>query len=207
MYTLRFGLLHENVPISREQMRLAGLPGRKCAEYEITRGEKLVTRDWRLGRLGTIELIPNFEFRIPDQSPVLRIRDRSLGLRIPDQTHISRILNSRPEFRIPSPVFRIPCPALRIPGPPTRAPCSEFRLVSRSPSTPLYAINQKELAIYSENLGKLYAIENKPVITFLRSSSKKTRGGKYEGKSHYVVENKYRKNVRNRPRHYMYENK
>jgi hypothetical protein len=32
-------------------------------------------------------------------------------------------------------------------------------------------------------------------------------GGENEGKSHYVIENTFRKNVRNRPRHYVSENK
>jgi hypothetical protein len=148
----------------KKQTQFAGLSGRKCAEYEITRGEKLGTRDWGLGsrgwgwRLGqprTINLIPNYEFRT----------------------------------RVPNPVSRIPNPA------------------SRSSCTPLYASNQKELAIYGENFPKLYVFENKSVTPFPARSSKKTRGGKYEGKSHYVVENTCRKNVRNRSRHYMYENK
>jgi hypothetical protein len=35
----------------------------------------------------------------------------------------------------------------------------------------------------------------------------KNAGGKYEGNLHYVIENTYRKNVRNMPLHYVYENK
>jgi hypothetical protein len=35
----------------------------------------------------------------------------------------------------------------------------------------------------------------------------KNAGGKYEGKSHYVIENTWSKNVRKWSRHYMYENK
>jgi hypothetical protein len=38
-------------------------------------------------------------------------------------------------------------------------------------------------------------------------SAETTAGGKNKGKSHYVVENTYRKNVRIWPSHYMYENK
>jgi len=48
--------------------------------------------------------------------------------------------------------------------------------VSRSFCTPLYASNQKELAIYGENPEKLYVIEIKPVKSFQARSSKKTRG-------------------------------
>ena len=35
----------------------------------------------------------------------------------------------------------------------------------------------------------------------------KNAGGKNEGKLHYVIENTCRKNVRNGPSHYVYENK
>jgi hypothetical protein len=41
---------------------------------------------------------------------------------------------------------------------------------------PLYASNQKELAIYGENFPKLYVFENKSVTPFPARSSKKTRG-------------------------------
>ena len=82
MYTPKLGFLRENAPISQKQTQLAGLSGRKCAEYEITRGEKLGTRDWGLGsrgwgwRLGqprTINLIPNYEFRTRVPNPVSRV--------------------------------------------------------------------------------------------------------------------------------------
>jgi hypothetical protein len=72
--------------------------------------------------------------------------------------------------------------------------------------TPLYIRKQRELAIYDESFGKLYVIEIKSVIAFPARSHEKTRGRENEGKSHYVIENKCRKNVRNRPRHYMHEN-
>jgi hypothetical protein len=45
------------------------------------------------------------------------------------------------------------------------------------------------------------------IVNLCRRTGEKNAGGKNEGKSHYVVENKWRKNVRNMPRHYMYENK
>jgi hypothetical protein len=35
----------------------------------------------------------------------------------------------------------------------------------------------------------------------------KNAGGKSEGKFHYVIENTCRKNVRNAPLHYIYENR
>ena len=52
MYTLKLGFLQENAPISQKQTQLAGLSGRKCAEYEIARSEKLGTKDWGLGTGG-----------------------------------------------------------------------------------------------------------------------------------------------------------
>ena len=90
MYTLEFGSLRENAPISQKRTDLVGPSDRRCAEYEITRGERLGTRDLGLGSRGwrwglaqprTINLIPNSEFRT----------------RVPI-----------PESRIPSPESRVP---------------------------------------------------------------------------------------------------
>jgi hypothetical protein len=56
------------------------------------------------------------------------------------------------------------------------------------------------------NLGIHQIIENKPLNSHQGNWAPRNAGGKYEGKSHYVIENTWRKNVRNKPRHYMYEN-
>jgi hypothetical protein len=50
-------------------------------------------------------------------------------------------------------------------------------------------------------------IETKTVSLWLLAGSEKTRGGKYEGIFHYVIENKWWKNVRNQPFHYVHEKK
>ena len=58
----------------------------------------------------------------------------------------------------------------------------------------------------SENLAKRYIIENKSVSFFLnRHGSEKTRGAKNEGMFQYVIENKWRKNVRFSPFHHVAE--
>jgi hypothetical protein len=78
MYTLKSGSLSENAPISQKQTQLAGLSGRKCAQYKMTRGENLWGRHWGLGSRGwgwrleqprTINLIPNYEFRTRFANP------------------------------------------------------------------------------------------------------------------------------------------
>ena len=84
---------------------------------------------------------------------------------------------------------------------------SKFRILNPDRRrTPLCVSKQKELAISGEYLEKLYLIEKNKVISFESNGLRKNAGGKYEGKSHYVIEKKYRRNVRNRPRHYMHEN-
>jgi hypothetical protein len=55
---------------------------------------------------------------------------------------------------------------------------------------------QKELVKKQENDANPYAIEIATVNTFLVERQRKDAGGKNEGKSHYVVENTCRKNVR-----------
>ena len=72
---------------------------------------------------------------------------------------------------------------------------------------PLCTSKQKGLAINSENLAKIYVIETKTVSSFLAAGQRKNAGGKNEGICHYVIENKWWKNVRNRPFHYVDENK
>jgi hypothetical protein len=52
---------------------------------------------------------------------------------------------------------------------------------------------------------KLYAVENEVVILFDGQHGRKCAGGKSEGNSHYVIENTWRKIVRNRPSHYITE--
>jgi hypothetical protein len=61
------------------------------------------------------------------------------------------------------------------------------------------------LTIKSKNLAKSYAIETNAVIGFLVMGQRKMRGGENEGIFHYVIENKWWKNVRNRPLHYINE--
>ena len=79
--------------------------------------------------------------------------------------------------------------------------------MTRSFASPLCASKQKGLAINSENLAKIYIIENKTVSSFLVAGQRKNAGGKNEGICHYVIENKCIKNVRNRPFHYVDEKK
>jgi hypothetical protein len=70
---------------------------------------------------------------------------------------------------------------------------------------PLCASKQKGLAINSENPEKIYVIEIKTVSSFLLTGQRKTRGGENEGIFHYVIENKWCKNARKRPFHYVDE--
>ena len=79
--------------------------------------------------------------------------------------------------------------------------------MTRSFASPLCASKQKGLAINSENLAKIYIIETKMVSSFSLARQRKNAGGKNEGIFHYVIENKCCKNVRNRPLHYVDENK
>ena len=51
---------------------------------------------------------------------------------------------------------------------------------------------QKQLAIFNENTESLHVIENKTVIILVRGEGTKKCGGKNEGFSHYVIENKRR---------------
>jgi hypothetical protein len=53
----------------------------------------------------------------------------------------------------------------------------------------------------------MYVIEIKRVILDWTAGEAKTRGGGNEGNLHYVIENKWRKNVRKRAFHYVDENK
>jgi hypothetical protein len=72
---------------------------------------------------------------------------------------------------------------------------------------PLCTSKQKRLATNSEKPLRTHVIENNTVNQFLLSKAKKNAGGKNEGIFHYVVENKWRKNVRNMPFHYVDEKK
>ena len=87
MYTLKLGFLQENAPISQKQTQLAGLSGRKCAEFEITRGEKLGTG----ARFQGVGL----------EAGAAKNHKSDPELRIPNQS---------PESRVPSPESRIPRP-------------------------------------------------------------------------------------------------
>ena len=51
---------------------------------------------------------------------------------------------------------------------------------------------QKQLAIFNENIESLHVIDYNTVIFFLAERGRKSAGGKNEGFSHYVVENKRR---------------
>ena len=53
----------------------------------------------------------------------------------------------------------------------------------------------KGLGVNSENLAKIYIVEIKTVSLFLVPRWRKNAGGKNEGEFHYVIENKWRKNV------------
>jgi hypothetical protein len=72
---------------------------------------------------------------------------------------------------------------------------------------PLCTSKQKGLATNSGNLEKFHVIENKSVSSIWVVRQRKNAGGKNEGIFHYVIENKWRKNARNRPFHYVDENK
>jgi hypothetical protein len=63
------------------------------------------------------------------------------------------------------------------------------------------------LAVFAKNSEIHQVIENKPINSHRGNWALENAGGKYKGKSHYVIENTCRKNARNRPRHYMHENK
>jgi hypothetical protein len=71
---------------------------------------------------------------------------------------------------------------------------------------PLCISKQKGLAINSENLAKPMSLKLKQLID-CRAGQRKNAGGKNEGIFHYVIENKWWKNVRNRPFHYVDEKK
>jgi len=58
-----------------------------------------------------------------------------------------------------------------------------------------------------QNLAAIDIIETKTVSVRLVEGGGKNAAGKYEGIFHYVIENKWWKNVRNRPFHYVYEKK
>jgi hypothetical protein len=58
-----------------------------------------------------------------------------------------------------------------------------------------------------DDAAKTYVIDIKRVIQLMGEQVGRDAGGENEGKSHYVIENTCRKNVRNRPRHYVSENK
>jgi hypothetical protein len=62
------------------------------------------------------------------------------------------------------------------------------------------------LAFCGKSLTKTYVVEITR-LTLLCVAGKKDAGGKNEGNLHYVIENKWRNNVRNRAFHYVDENK
>jgi hypothetical protein len=70
---------------------------------------------------------------------------------------------------------------------------------------PLCTSKQRRLAIKNENPVKAYIIEIKEVSSLPVAGQQKNAGGKYDGILHYVVENKWWKNVRKRPLHYVIE--
>ena len=61
--------------------------------------------------------------------------------------------------------------------------------------------------VLQDDVAEIYVIDIKRVIQSMTEEAGKNAGGKNEGKCHYVVENTCIKNVRNRPCHYVYENK
>jgi hypothetical protein len=63
------------------------------------------------------------------------------------------------------------------------------------------------LAENSENLEGTHVIESKTVSASRVAAWRKNAGGKNEGNLHYVIENKWIKNVRFRSFHYIIENK
>jgi hypothetical protein len=70
---------------------------------------------------------------------------------------------------------------------------------------PLCTSKQRRLARSSKNPAKRYIIEIKTVTSFVMAGERKNAGGKYEGIFHYVIENKWWKNVRKRPFLYVIE--
>jgi len=72
---------------------------------------------------------------------------------------------------------------------------------------PLCTSKQKWLAIISENLAKTYLIQMNTVSSCQVAGSRKNAGGINEGIFHYVIENKWCKNARKRPFHYVDEKK
>jgi hypothetical protein len=58
-----------------------------------------------------------------------------------------------------------------------------------------------------KNLARIYMVENKIVNLVRVAKWQKNAGGKNAGNLHYVVENKYSQNGRNRALHYVTENK
>ena len=72
---------------------------------------------------------------------------------------------------------------------------------------PLCTSKQKGLAINSENLAKIYIIENKTVSQFLVAGQRKNAGEKMKVSSIMLLKTNGGKNVRNRPFHYVDENK
>jgi len=65
----------------------------------------------------------------------------------------------------------------------------------------------KGLSIFNNDSPTIYVIENKLVSEYFVAKARKNAGGKNEGKFHYVIENKWCKNVRFTPLHYANENK
>jgi hypothetical protein len=58
----------------------------------------------------------------------------------------------------------------------------------------------------NETSAKIYVIETTRVSSIIGDRVAKNAGAKNEGNLHYVIENKWRKNVRNRSFHYITEN-
>jgi len=73
--------------------------------------------------------------------------------------------------------------------------------------SPLCTSKQKGLTINGQNLAVIYVIGTNTVSLLLVAGERKNAGGKNEGIFHYVIENKWWKNVRNWPFHYVDENK
>jgi len=63
------------------------------------------------------------------------------------------------------------------------------------------------LTINGQNLTVIDIIETKTVSLWPVARERKNAGGKYEGIFHYVIENKWWKNVRKWPFHYVIEKK
>jgi hypothetical protein len=73
------------------------------------------------------------------------------------------------------------------------------------PRSPLCARKIKGLTENSQKLARIYVIEITRVIYAGAAKWRKNAGGKNEGNLHYVIENKWSKNVRNWPLHYVIE--